>query len=111
MLKKLAKRINKELEQARDYIHQAYLVRDKSTQTAELFATLADEELIHAEKLLREGKRLVDSNKAYSYEKTTKTEAEEAWAEKCKVIWEWETRVAMEEVSECRRMLSAYRGG
>lgn len=113
MLKKIAKRINKELEQARDYAQQAFLVKDKHQQTADLFATLAEEEIVHAEKLLREGNRLVNANKAYSYDKTpqAENEAEAAWHEKCKVIWEWESRFANEMIAECRHTLSMYRGG
>lgn len=114
MLKKIAKRINKELEQARDYIHQAFMVKENSQPTADLFATLSEEELVHAEKLVREGQRIVNKEKSYPYSKSGKTsepEEDEAWREKCKVIWEWETRIAMEQISECRKMISAYHGG
>lgn len=111
MLKKIAKRINKELEQARDYIHQAFIVKEKSPQTADLFCTLAEEEIEHAEKLLREGQRLTSTNNVYSYEKVQRTETENAWHEKCKIIWEWETRIVIDEVTECKKMISMYKGG
>ena len=109
MLKKLAKRINWEIEQAEDYCEQAMLVKHKSAQVADLFATLSSEEIVHAEKLLKEGQRLVDDNKAYSYGEEVKDENEKAWHEKCKVIWEWEHRMAMDRISEIQYKLSLYR--
>lgn len=107
MLKKLAKRINKELEQARDYCEQAYLVKDKSRETSELFYTLSGEEINHAEKLIREGKRLVEEHKVMSYDKDEIVDSE--WHEKCKVIWEWERRIALEEILDIKYKLQKYK--
>lgn len=111
MLKKIAKRINKEIEQARDYCEQAYLVKTKNSKLADLFATLAEEELVHAEKLLKEGRRLISDHEyeSYSKEKTDNMSAD-AWKEKCEIIWEWEHRIVMGEVLEIRYKLSEYRG-
>lgn len=110
MLKKLAKRINKELQQAEDYCEQAFLVREKSSQTADLFVELSNDEIKHAEKLLAEGKRLIDTHRLHSYDKTAKTEDDAAWENKCKIIWEWEYRVAMDRAAEIKYKLSMYRG-
>lgn len=109
MLKKLAKRINKELEQAEDYCTQAMLVKSHSASTAELFATLSSEEIEHAEKLLREGHRLINEKAIKSYDKEHTDEHEEAHHEKCKHIWEWEHRIASERIAEIKYKLSMYR--
>lgn len=111
MLKKIAKRINWELEQARDYMEQALLVKNENSQVADLFAMLAEEELVHAEKLLREGHRIIDAVKMTSYDRNEKTEDVNNYKEKCKIIWEWEHRLAVEQISECRYKLSKYKGG
>ena len=109
MLKKVAKRVHKEITQAFDYMEQAYLVKDKNASLAELFAMLSEEELVHAEKLLREGKKIIDSHSKYTYEKTEKTMSDEEWEKKCQIIWEWESRLATEEISECRYKLSKFK--
>lgn len=108
MLKKLAKRIDKEIRTAEDYVEQAFLIKHKSPSTAELFASFADEHLVHCEKLLKEGKRLIDTKYAGVASDSVK-EADEAWMEKYKHIWEWEYRIAMESVVELRNKLSMYR--
>lgn len=111
MLKKIAKRINKELEQARDYIDQAYLIKNKSPETADLFVTLSKEELDHAKRLLRRGQDIVNAepNMASMYDKSAKTEVDQHWHEKCKAIWEWETRLAMEDYADIEYRISQYR--
>lgn len=109
MLKKIAKRINKELAQAFDYMEQAYLVRDKSSSLADLFLSLSEEELVHAEKLLREGRKMVESHNVYDYSKADRTDIKDEREVKCKIIWEWETRIAMEQIAECRYKLSKFK--
>lgn len=111
MLKKIAKRINKEINQAIDYMEQAFLVREKNSQVADLFATLSEEELVHAEKLIREGHRIIDSGKLSSYSSKDNIDNMDEHKMKCKIIWEWEHRIAMEQISECRYKLSKYKGG
>lgn len=110
MLKKIAKRIEKELEQAADYCEQAMLVKHKSTPLSELFATLSGEEIVHAEKLLREGQRLVDEKHGDMYMIKEHDEKDVAWHEKCKAIWEWEHRLAMDRIAEIKYKLQMYRG-
>lgn len=113
MLKKIAKRINKEIEQARDYIDQAYLIKHKSAETAELFVTLAKEEIDHAKRLLKEGQRIATGEGSLArmaYDLSQKNEVtEERWHEKCKVIWEWEHRMVMDDISEIEYKISQYR--
>lgn len=109
MLKKLAKRINKELAQAEDYIEQAYLVKTKDSQTSELFANLATEEIDHARRLLKEGQRLVATKNVNNYDRMAKTEVEDTWHDNCKIIWEWEHRIATDCILKLEYKLSKYR--
>lgn len=108
MLKKLAKRINKELEQAEDYCTQALLIKHEAPTTAELFVTLSGEEITHAEKLLREGHRLIEAKSLKTYD-GEHTMTEDADHEKCKHIWDWEHRIASERIAEIKYKLSTYR--
>ena len=108
MLKKLAKRIEKELAQADDYIEQSYLVKHKSSETADLFMSLGAQEIEHAEKLLKEGRRLLDESTSDKM-KYLDEEKETVVHEECKAIWEWETRLAMDKVLELKYKLSIYR--
>lgn len=108
MLKKIAKRIEKELAQAEDYCEQAMLIKHDASETADLFATLSSEEIVHAKKLLREGHRLIDSKTLKSYDKTA-PEYDAANYEKCKNIWEWEHRLATDHIAEIEYKLTMYR--
>lgn len=114
MLKKIAKRIEKELAQAEDYCEQSMLVKIKAPSLSELFATLSSEEIAHAEKLLREGQRMVDDKHDFTYGREIKSgegvESDEKWHERCKVIWEWEHRLAMDKIAEIKYKLQMYRG-
>lgn len=109
MLKRLAKYVDKEIRQAQDYIEQAYIVKDDSPRTGDMFITLAEEELQHAEKILAEGKRIIDTTKVMSYNKDIKAEEIDHWDEKCKIIWEWEKRLASDYISTCRHKISMYK--
>lgn len=110
MLKKIAKRLHKEIMQANDYMEQAFIVKEKCISLADTFATLSEEELVHAEKLIREGRKLVDSHGVYSYNKSDKSLTDEEWQKKCEIIWDWQCRLAIEEINECRFKLSKYKG-
>ena len=110
MLKKIAKRIHKEIIQANDYMEQAFVTKDKCPSLSDNFATLSEEELVHAEKLIREGKKLVDSHNTYAYNKMDSTMSDEEWKKKCQTIWEWQSRLAIEEINECRYKLAKYKG-
>lgn len=110
MLKKLAKRIEKELIQAEDYIEQAFLVKYKSVETANLFLQLSLDELGHVEKLLKEGNRIIESNKSSMYyDKAIKSEDEEVYKEKCKIIWDWEYRTSTERVMDIKLKISYFK--
>lgn len=98
MLKKLAKRIHIECEQAEDYVQQALLLSEEHSHTADLFIELASEEIEHAEKLLKEGQRLVD-------EKDVSDDETDYY----KGIWDWETRMTMNKIPEIKYKISFYR--
>lgn len=100
MLKKIAKRINKELAQAEDYVEQAFLVKDRYKHLADTFALLAKEEIQHAERLIKEGKMM--------YEMNTTDETMNEHKAHCKTIWEWEMRLVNEEILKLNYKLSKY---
>lgn len=112
MLKKIAKRIHKEIIQANDYMEQAFIIKDKNISLANMFAMLSEEELVHAEKLMREGKKVVESHNIHSYNKKNETEHtdDSDWQKKCEAVWEWECHFANEAISECRYKLSKFKG-
>lgn len=109
LLKKLAKRVEKELEQAEDYCTQAMLVKHCSTSTSELFSTLSSEEITHAEKLLREGQKLLDDKAMKSYDIKEKDAEHDAEHVKHCAIWEWEQRIASERIAQIKYKLSTFR--
>lgn len=110
MLQKIAKRIEKEINQARDYCQQAYLIKNKHPETSTLFLTLAGEEIDHAKRLLKEGERLINLKQVLPYEHkdmvVTDTDKD---AEMCKHIWEWERRLANEAIAELTYKISMFR--
>lgn len=108
MLKKIAKRVEKEINQAEDYCTQAMLIKHDCPSTADLFTQLSAEEITHAKKLLREGQRLIDDKQLKSYDKDV-AESSDAHYEKCRVIWEWEHRIATERIADIEYKLSMYR--
>ena len=61
MLKKILKRIDKEIEAAKDYVDQAFKVKNDRHSLSDLFIELAKEEIIHAEKLIKEGNSIMSS--------------------------------------------------
>ena len=110
MLKKIAKRIEKEIAQARDYCQQAYLIKAKHPETSTLFLTLATEELDHAKRLLKEGERLINLKQVLPYEHKDAVAIDtNNETEMCKHIWEWERRLANEEISELSYKISVFR--
>lgn len=93
MLKKLAKRITKEVRQAEDYIEQAFIVRTECPSIADLFIDLAKEEIRHAEKLFDAG-----HDYAAKHKDATHTE-----------IWKWEHRLMMDDILDAKHKISNYR--
>ena len=80
-----------------------------SANTADLFMSLCDEEVEHAEKLLKEGQRLLTDMPSDITRYLDEEAKEPIVHDKCKAIWEWETRLAMERVLELKYKLSQYR--
>jgi Mn-containing catalase len=65
MLKKILKRLEWEISQAQDYIDQAFMVKSENHSLAELFIELGKEEIVHAEKLMREGNTIISNLKEH----------------------------------------------
>lgn len=106
MLEQLAKMIDMELAAAVRYCEHAYMTKDNYQQTAELFATLSSEEIAHAEKLIREGQRIVDNKERAIYDSK---DTADVMYERCKIIWDWEIKLANKEIAEIRYKLSVIR--
>lgn len=116
MLKKLAKRIQKEINQAEDYCMQAYLVKHDEVETAQLFVELSRGEIDHAKKLLAEGVRLIKTQSIHVLPYETKEAMHQKVAmditaefNDCKKIWDWEQRIAMETITEIEYKLNQFR--
>lgn len=116
MLKKLAKRIQKEINQAEDYCMQAFFVKHEDESTAKLFVELAGEEIDHAKKLLDAGVRLIESQNVHVLPYETRVNMKNNVEmdmkyefNKSKAIWDWEQRIAMETITEIQYKLSQFR--
>ena len=106
MLKKLAKRIEKHVRMAEDYEEQAMLIRHDDNTVFETFISLANDEINHAEKLLKEGQRIIESKRLKMYHEDQTHTVD---YEKCKVMWDWEYRTASDRLTELRYKLSLVR--
>ena len=111
MLKKIAKRITKEVEQAKDYVEQAYLIKHSHRELADLFISLASEELVHAEKLFRSGFTMISAKETglYMTNDATVKDQSDAHFEKCKTIWEWENRLMSDTMAELKYKISMFK--
>lgn len=103
MLKKLAKRVEKHLQFAEDYEEQAMLVKHDDNSVFETFLSLMSDEINHAERLLKEGQRIIETKKLKMYD------GEVVDYDHCKIIWDWEYRVASERLTELRYKMSLVR--
>ena len=65
MLKKILKRIDWEITQAKDYVDQAFKVKPDCHSLSELFIELGKEEISHAERLMKEGNTLMANMKEH----------------------------------------------
>ena len=63
MLKKILKRLDWEISQAKDYVEQAFKVKSDCHSLSELFIELGKEEISHAERLMKEGNNLMANMK------------------------------------------------
>lgn len=111
MLKKIAKRITKEVEQAKDYIEQAYMIKYEHREVADLFITLASEEIVHAERLLKAGFNMIMTKDTdlYVMSENKPKDMTDSHFEKCKAIWDWENRLMGEEIAALKYKISNYK--
>lgn len=115
MLKKLAKRIEKEINQAEDYCTQAFLVKHEDEKTAKLFIELCTEEIDHAKRLFADGERLINSGSPHVLPYEVKMNLEknvamdmDAHIRECKAVWKWEQRTGMERIAEIMYRVSQF---
>ena len=94
MLKKILKRVDWEVEQAKDYIEQAFIVKHDCQTLADLFIELAKEEISHAEKLMREGNTI----------SVTKSEPDEFHH-----VWKWMERKYTDCINDMHVKINRYR--
>ena len=103
MIKTVVKYVGKELKAAQEYIELAYEKKSHCPETAELFITLAGEEINHAERLLKRGQILAGSTEpdkeSPTYEHDIKNLA----------IWEWENEKSVECISALKMSISNFK--
>lgn len=94
MLKKIIKRIEKELDQACDYTEQAFKVKHDCLTLGDLFLELAKEEVNHAERLMKEGHSLA----------STKMSEDEFIP-----VWKWMITKYNEKINDLNVKMNRYR--
>jgi len=103
MIKTIVKYITKEIKAAEEYIHEAYMKKAHCKETADLFITLADEELSHAGMLLKQGQSLIDKinvdKESQMYEHDLKNIT----------IWEWEKEQTHSCIAELKININSYK--
>lgn len=113
MLKKLAKRIDKELNLACDYVEQAMLVKHDHRELADLFMSLAAERTEDIEKMYRVGFNLIDQKDDNVYSRPQSQSERErskySQFEEAKTIWDWEYRISNEKVSDLKQKIQNYK--
>ena len=102
MIKTVLRYVEKELKAGEEYIEVACIKKHHDMTTAELFISLAGEELGHAERLLKQGQVLAD--KIHPNKESPEYEHDI----KCLAIWEWEKEKALEEIAELRADIHGF---
>lgn len=103
MILTVIKFIRRELKEAEEYIKLAYEKKKCCPTTADLFITLAGEELSHADRLMKRGAELASK---IVLNKDDKNYEEE---HKRQVIWEWEKEQAIEEMNALRTEIGNFK--
>lgn len=115
MLKKLAKRINKEMNMACDYMDQAMLLKYEDREMADAFVALASERADDIERMYRLGFNHIEQKKGNdNYSRSSTRETEDAEAKKlkydeAKTIWDWEYRISNEKLQELKHKITNYK--
>lgn len=114
MLKKLAKRINKELDMACDYVEQANLLKYEHRDVADLFISLAGEKVEDIDRLYRAGYSMIEQKKDGIYSRQSNTQERESsnkssHFDEAKTIWDWEYRISSEKLQELKQKISNYK--
>ena len=103
MIKTVINYVEKELTAAEEYVESAYMKKAHCPTTADLFLSLAGEELVHAERLIRQGQSLADklrpAKDSESYEHDLK----------CMAVWEWSKEKATARIARLKAEMSGYK--
>lgn len=96
MLKKILNYIEKEVNQAKDYIDCAFSVKHEHPTLGDLYIELSKEEIIHAEKLMHEGDSLSRSLQAPEHAE-------------CLAVWKWMKEKYTEWINDLQVKVNRYR--
>ena len=94
MLKKIIKRAEKELDQACDYLEQAFKVKHDCLTLGDLFSELAKEEINHAERLIKEGHSLAMGKLAH---------------DEFLPVWKWMVNKYTDRINDLTVKMNRYR--
>lgn len=98
MMKKICKCIKYEIEGAEDYAKMAIKLKDTDKASADIFYTMANQELGHIDMLHNMCQKHIDTHK-------NKGEATEAMT----VIWDYEKENRMEWIANIKNLLAMYK--
>jgi chromosome segregation ATPase len=97
-IKWIAENIHDELEDAEKYAKAASKYKESDRELARLCATLAEEELTHADRLHREAVRVIKAYKDEGKEVPTAMQ----------VIWDWEHEKMIDRTARIRHLIALY---
>lgn len=109
MIAKMAKQIREELHDADKYISLAIKDKEKDKELADMYFTLANEEIGHADKIhtqvVREIKKVADNQVRMNPEEV---EQMKSTMEVMYAVWDYEHENLMEEAAEIRTKIEMY---
>ena len=98
-IKKLVEYIHEELEDAEKYAKCAAKYKDEDREMANVYYTLANEELGHMDKLHTQAIRIIKAHKAAGHEAPAAMQA----------VWDWEHEKMIEHAAHIRHLLDTAR--
>ena len=96
MLKKVLNHIDKEINQAKDYIECAFSVKHDYPTLGDLYLELGKEEIVHAEKLMHEGESLSKTMQSPEHME-------------CLAVWKWMKEKHTECINDLQVKINRYR--
>lgn len=98
-IKELSKQIHEEIEDAENYIRMALQNKESDKDLGDLYCTLAQEELGHADRLHSHVVKEINKYKVNG----------KPVPEVMQGIWDWQHEEIVEETMEVKMMIEAYR--